>query len=141
MRLTDFIKDNSMVCGLSADSRDEVIRVLADTLASRGLVESEGEVTDGLTLMEESHTTVIGNGVAVPHATVEGVDGTLLTVAVADDPIQFGRPIRTSVPFSSSSSPLPASVESMSASWRGSPVWPRMAPGSNSFELASPKRC
>ncbi len=90
MNLTDFIQDTSMVCGLSADSRDEVIQVLADTLARRGLVESEGEVIDSLTLMEESHTTVIGNGVAVPHATVEGVDETLLTVAVADDPIQFG---------------------------------------------------
>ena len=90
MRLTDFIKDNSMVCGFSADSRDEVIQVLADTLARRGLVESRREVTDGLTLMEELHTTVIGNGVAIPHATIEGVDGTLLMVAVADQPIEFG---------------------------------------------------
>ena len=90
MRLTDFIKDTSMMCGVSADSRDAVIQVLADTLARRGLVESEREVADGLPLMEESHTTVIGNGVAVPHATIEGIDGTLLTVAVADQPIQFG---------------------------------------------------
>ena len=79
-----------MVCGFSADSRDEVIRVLADTLAKRGLVESQGEVTDGLTLMEELHTTVIGNGVAIPHATIEGVDRTLLMVAIADQPIEFG---------------------------------------------------
>jgi len=79
-----------MVCGLNADSRSEAIRVLADTLAERGLVKSQPEVMDGLTLMEELHTTVIGNGVAVPHATIEGVDGTLLVVAIADQPIQFG---------------------------------------------------
>ena len=90
MRLTDFIKDDSIVCGFSADSRNEVIQVLADTLAKRGLVESQGEVTDGLTLMEELHTTVIGNGVAIPHATIEGVDGTLLMVAIADQPVEFG---------------------------------------------------
>ncbi len=90
MNLTDFIQDDSMVCGFSADSRDEVIQVLADTLARRGLVESRGEVTEGLTHMEELHTTVIGNGVAIPHATIEGVDGTLLMVAVADQPIEFG---------------------------------------------------
>ncbi len=79
-----------MVCGFSADSRDEVIQVLADTLARRGLVESEGEVTDGLIRMEELHTTVIGNGVAIPHATIEGVDLTVLMVAVADRPVEFG---------------------------------------------------
>ena len=79
-----------MVCGFSADSRDEVIQVLADTLARRGLVESGEEVSNGLTLMEDSHTTVIGNGVAIPHATIDGVDGTLLMVAVADKPIEFG---------------------------------------------------
>ena len=79
-----------MVCGFSADSRDEVIQVLADTLARRGLVESGEEVSNGLTLMEDSHTTVIGNGVAIPHATIDGVDETLLMVAVADQPIEFG---------------------------------------------------
>ena len=90
IRLIDFIKDASLVCRFSADSRNEVIQVLADTLAKRGLVESQGEVTDGLTLMEELHTTVIGNGVAIPHATIEGVDGTLLMVAIADQPVEFG---------------------------------------------------
>ena len=90
MYLSDFINVNSMICGFSADSRDEVIRVLADALATRGLVESQGEVTDGLTLMEEFHTTVIGNGVAIPHATIEGVDRTLLMVAIADQSIEFG---------------------------------------------------
>ena len=64
-----------MVCGFSAGSRDEVIQVLADTLAERGLVESQGEVTEGLTLMEELHTTVIGNGVAIPHSTIQVMDG------------------------------------------------------------------
>lgn len=90
MRLIDFIKDDSMVCEVSGHSRSEVIQVLADTLASRGLVESQGEVMDGLTLVEELHTTVIGNGVAVPHATIEGVDRTLLMVAIADQPVEFG---------------------------------------------------
>ncbi len=90
MRLVDFIKDNSMMCGFSASSRHEVIQVLADTLAERGLVESQGEVNDGLTVMEELHTTVIGNGVAIPHATIEGVPQTVLMVAVSAQPVEFG---------------------------------------------------
>ncbi len=90
MRLIDFVKDNSMMCGFSAGSRGEVIQVLADTLAERGLVASQGEVTDSLTVMEELHTTVIGNGVAIPHATIEGVSKTVLMVAVSAQPVEFG---------------------------------------------------
>ena len=90
MRLIDFVKDNSMMCGFSAGSRNEVIQVLADTLAERGLVASQGEVTDSLTVMEELHTTVIGNGVAIPHATIEGVAKTVLMVAVSAQPVEFG---------------------------------------------------
>jgi len=90
MKLIDFIKDNSTVCGFSAGSRNKAIQVLADTLAERGIVESQGEVTDGLTVMEELHTTVIGNGVAIPHATIAGVPQTVLMVAVSAEPIEFG---------------------------------------------------
>jgi mannitol/fructose-specific phosphotransferase system IIA component (Ntr-type) len=67
-----------------------VIEVLADTLAERGIVTNQGEVTDRLTVVEEFHTTGIGNGVAIPHATIEGVAGTVLVVAVADRPVEFG---------------------------------------------------
>ena len=90
MRLIDFVKDNSMMCGFSAGSRNEVIQVLAGTLAERGLVASQGEVTDSLTVMEELHTTVTGNGVAIPHATIEGVAKTVLMVAVSAQPVEFG---------------------------------------------------
>ena len=90
MRLTDFVGDSSLICGFAARSRNEVIQVIADSLAERGLVENHGEVTDGLTVMEELHTTVIGNGVAIPHATIRGVDRTVLMVAVSDQPIEFG---------------------------------------------------
>jgi len=90
MRLIDFIKDNYIVCGFDAASRSEVIQVLADTLSQRGLVGNREEVVDGLTLAEEFHTTVIGNGVAVPHATIQGVDETLLMVATTRQPVEFG---------------------------------------------------
>ena len=90
MRLRDFFQVDSILCGFEAEGRDEAIRVLAASLAERGLIENDAAVVDRLTETEDRHTTVIGNGVAIPHATVDGLSRTLLMVAVAKHPIQFG---------------------------------------------------
>ncbi len=79
-----------MLYGFTAESRDDTIGVLAQTLAGRGLIQNESDVIDRLTRTEEVHTTVIGNGVAIPHATVDGLEKTLLVVAVSGDPVAFG---------------------------------------------------
>ena len=73
MRLKDFFQVDSILYGFRAESRDDTIGLLAETLASRGLIQNESEVRDRLTRTEDIHTTVIGNGVAIPHATVEGM--------------------------------------------------------------------
>ena len=49
-------------------------------------------MVQALRVREESHTTCLGRGVAVPHATVPGLPGPLLLVALADPPVPFGPP-------------------------------------------------
>src|SRR5690606_26696886 len=39
---------------------------------------------------EAAHTTAMGNGVAVPHTTVAGLDRPLLLVAVSRDGVRYG---------------------------------------------------
>lgn len=90
MRLRDYFQADSILCGFDAADRDEAIQVLATSLVERGLIENDAAVVDRLTQTEERHTTVIGNGVAIPHATVDGLTQTLLMVAVAKHPIPFG---------------------------------------------------
>ncbi len=90
MRLQDFLKVDSVLYGFRAESRDDTIELFAETLASRGLIQNESKVRDRLTHTENMHTTVIGNGVAIPHATVEGIEATFLMVAVSGDPVAFG---------------------------------------------------
>ncbi len=90
MRLTDFIQVDSILCGFTAGSRDDTIGLLARTLATRGLIQNESDVANLLIKTEESHTTVIGNSVAIPHARVEGLTETLLMLAVSGTPVAFG---------------------------------------------------
>ena len=39
---------------------------------------------------ERSHPTVMGSGLAIPHATVPGLDAPVIGVARATQPVQFG---------------------------------------------------
>jgi PTS system nitrogen regulatory IIA component len=90
MRLTTFLVTGSTLYGFRTSSRDDTIGLFSETLASRGLIQNESDVSRGLTRTEDGHTTVIGNGVAIPHATVAGLDATLLMVAVSEDPVAYG---------------------------------------------------
>lgn len=47
-------------------------------------------VRDALQKREEAHSTAMGHGLALPHATLPGLDDTLLGVAQAREPIDFG---------------------------------------------------
>jgi PTS system nitrogen regulatory IIA component len=86
----NFLEAGSTLYGFRASSRDDTIALFSETLASRGLIQNESAVSTGLTWTEDVHTTVIGNGVAIPHATVSGLDATLLMIAVSGDPIAYG---------------------------------------------------
>ena len=90
MCLRDLYQANSILYGFSAGSRDDTIELLAETLASRGLIQNESEVKNRITHTDSVHTTAIGNGVAIPHATVDRLEKTLLMVAVSRDPVAFG---------------------------------------------------
>lgn len=90
MRLKTFLETGSILYGFRADSRDDTIALFAETLSDRGLIQNESEVSSNLIRTEDVHTTAIGNGVAIPHATVTGLDKTLLMLAVSGDPIAYG---------------------------------------------------
>lgn len=89
MRLNAYLRADLVVTGLEAVDRAGVIETLADHLAARGVVPSAPDVARALEAREAVHTTVLGEGVAVPHATVEGTDPVLM-VALAREPVRFG---------------------------------------------------
>jgi len=49
-------------------------------------------IADKLLERERAHTTVIGSGLAIPHATVPDLPEPVIGVALARDPIPFGPP-------------------------------------------------
>lgn len=91
MRLTAHLEPAYVLTGLQATDRAGVVRELASHLAERvDVALSRETVEEEILRRERAHTTCMGDEVAVPHATLEGLDEPLLMIARSETPIPYG---------------------------------------------------
>lgn len=90
MRLNRFLRADLVLTDLSADDVHSVVDALAAHLAAAGVTSDAEGVAAALAAREAAHTTAMGFGMALPHATIGGIDEPVLMVALAKDAIQFG---------------------------------------------------
>jgi len=90
MKLREYLRPELIVLDLEARDSAEVIRTLVRRMTELEAVADPATVTQALLAREAVHTTAMGNGVAVPHATVPGLDRPLLLVAVSRDGVRYG---------------------------------------------------
>lgn len=91
MRLSDYLEPDLILLDLQATGVEDTLTAFADRLAETGRVDEPGPVRKALLEREESHTTSLGNGVALPHATVPGLSAPLILVGVAPQGVAYGR--------------------------------------------------
>jgi PTS system nitrogen regulatory IIA component len=89
MRLSEFLRPDFVVPRLAG--RD-VEGVIGEVSACAGAADVAPEEIVALKLLEREklHTTVMGSGLAIPHATVPGLTEPVIGVALAGEPIAFG---------------------------------------------------
>ena len=92
MRLSNFLREDLVLHRLETQDTAGALEAFGTLFEKGGHVSYGSEVVQALRIREESHTTSLGKGVAVPHATVPGLPGPLLLVASADPPVPFGPP-------------------------------------------------
>ncbi len=92
MRLSDYLFDDLILHGLEAHDAAGAMEAFGALFEETGHLPSRMEVVRALTAREESHTTCLGHGVAVPHATIPGLPKPLLLVVTTGTPITFGAP-------------------------------------------------
>ncbi len=91
MRLKEYLREDFIVARLAARDVDGVLREVSAKAEAAG-VGSASLVAEKLLEREHLHPTVMGAGLAIPHATVEGLAAPAIGVALAGEPIQFGPP-------------------------------------------------
>lgn len=92
MRLSRYIREDFVLTDLEAGDVEETIHSLATHLASSGAVPDQAGVAEALLTRERDHTTAMDHGMALPHATMAGLDEPVLAVALAREPVPFGPP-------------------------------------------------
>jgi mannitol/fructose-specific phosphotransferase system IIA component (Ntr-type) len=90
MRLKDFFQDDFVMLRLQARDVEGVVAELAKQAGEVG-VGPTALIEEKLMERERKHPTVMGSGLAIPHATVPGLKGPAIGVALAGgEPIPFG---------------------------------------------------
>lgn len=68
MRITELLKKDSVSLGIRVDSKDAAINYLVDLHAKVGNITDKAVFKEGIVKREESGSTAIGEGIAIPHA-------------------------------------------------------------------------
>jgi mannitol/fructose-specific phosphotransferase system IIA component (Ntr-type) len=89
MRLSEFLKPDFVVTRLESRGVRGVIDEVSACAAEAG-VGPAALIGEKLFEREEAHPTVMGAGLAIPHATVPGLPGPVIGVALSGEPITFG---------------------------------------------------
>lgn len=90
MRISDYLVADFIVTRLAARDIDGIVREVSAKAADAG-VGPEDVIAEKLLERERSHPTVMGGGLAIPHATVPGLPRPVVGIAVTDEPVEFGR--------------------------------------------------
>jgi mannitol/fructose-specific phosphotransferase system IIA component (Ntr-type) len=88
--LRDYVRPELVSLELRAEGVAGAIHALVARLHELGLPAEPAEVEAALMAREEVHTTALGGGVAVPHATLEGLEQPILAVAIAPEGVAYG---------------------------------------------------
>lgn len=86
--LRDLILPQAILPRLSAASRRQALQALSEALASAAGVEARAAF-EAVLLRERLSGTGVGEGVAIPHARVDGLSRPVAAFARLDPPIEF----------------------------------------------------
>lgn len=84
INVSEYLIEENIIIGLKAKSKKGILKHL---LASKGL--DKGSILQGIMKREELESTGFGNGLAIPHARIDGVPAMTLLVGVSKEGIEF----------------------------------------------------
>lgn len=97
MILTQILQPTCVKAPLAGDDKESVISELVDLLADSGQLLDKDVVLEAVLVREQTRSTGIGSGIAIPHGKCAGVKELVMSIGIAKDPIDFdsidGKPV------------------------------------------------
>jgi fructose-specific phosphotransferase system IIA component len=98
MNLLDILSPASIKAPLAASDKKGVIDELVDVLAAAGKVADPKALKDAVWTREQTRTTGIGHGLAIPHGKCTGMTGLAMAIGKPAKPMDFeaidGHPVK-----------------------------------------------
>ena len=89
--LADLLKEEHVTLELRANGREEALREIIDTMRGDTHVRDPEKFLREVLVREEEHSTLMGHGVALPHARTDLVQQIVLGIGRSRDGIVFGK--------------------------------------------------
>ncbi len=89
INLSNLLKENLIELDLKGETKAEIIDELVGIVGKAGKVRNRKALADGLMEREKLGSTAIGNGVAVPHAKIDGIKQTILAFGRSANGVDF----------------------------------------------------
>lgn len=97
MNLSEILSPECISLDIQGSTKPSIIEEMAQLATQSGLVSNKEALVEALMTRERIQTTGIGNGMAIPHATAEGVRGLVLSLGISRSGIDFealnGKPV------------------------------------------------
>lgn len=98
MKLLDFLSVNSIKVPLTSTTKQAAIEELVEVLAEAGRVKSGAALKEAVWTREQTRTTGIGHGLAIPHGKCSGVESLAIAMGKPAAPMDFAaidnKPVR-----------------------------------------------
>lgn len=89
MVLTQILQPTCVKVPLEGKDKGSVITELVDLLDANGLLLDRNAALDAVLAREQTRSTGIGSGIAIPHGKCEAVKELVMAIGIAHEPIDF----------------------------------------------------
>ena len=89
MVLTQILQPTCVKVPVESKDKDSVIVELVDMLDDNGLLRDRDVVLEAVRVREQTRSTGIGSGIAIPHGKCKAVKELVMAIGIAHEPIDF----------------------------------------------------
>ena len=89
MTLTQILQPACVKAPLAGSNKEEVITELVDLLDASGALIDRNVVLEAVLAREQTRSTGIGSGIAIPHGKCGGVSELVMAIGIAPEPVDF----------------------------------------------------
>jgi len=89
MILTQILQPNCICAPLKSKSKESAIEELINVLAAAGQVKDAAVALEAVMEREQTRSTGIGSGIAIPHGKCSAAKELVMAIGIAPEPIEF----------------------------------------------------